>query len=59
MRNLICGIIFFIVGLYLLNNTLYLFLCIFSFWLCGTNIGFFIDNMIYKKLCGGTRTKDF
>ena len=52
--DLIVGIICFISGLWILNNTLSLIPLCFLFWLSGMNIGSFIEQLAFER--GGARS---
>lgn len=55
--DLIVGIICFIAGLWVLNNTLAPIPLCFLFWLSGMNIGAFIEQLAFER--GGTRSQDY
>ena len=54
MFNLIVGIICFIAGLWIMNNTLDLIPLCFLLWLSGMNIGAFIEQLAFER--GGARS---
>ncbi len=56
MFNLIVGIVCFIAGLWVMNNTLDLIPLCFLLWLSGMNIGAFIEQLAFER--GGARSQD-